>query len=472
MKRVFSYPTYLISPHSRLVIYGAGKNGEFLYNKITESGIYDVCGIVDKNYEMKIGLFPDVHPVDWLKSYKEFDFIIVSPSDISLREEIACILSKIGITSEKIVFMESFYSYISNETIPRTIHDEKKGRIRIGFFSYFSGLGDQIITLSVYRQFVLALPDCVIDVWTDNDTFSKAVFLCQSNLGRIILNDGESRIRHYDSYDLFVEISFEILIKAYNFERLSTANVEFAMRVKQHVNKQIDNFVDSMYSTYSDLVLLERARKFGTNRYGLLKGFGLFDDIDDNVRVNICDSAYKKFDSERIKGRIITFSYGANKVFEGTIRQTKMWVPEYYSRLFLLIKNSYPDTVIIQLGDEKASKIDGVDRYFLGYDLETVKCILERSVVHIDCEGGLVHLASHLGTQCIVLFGPTPVDFYGYENNINIVSPLCNGCMGMWKNYQFECLKYGQPICMGGIHPEIVFTEVKKVLGRVYARTI
>jgi ADP-heptose:LPS heptosyltransferase len=51
--------------------------------------------------------------------------------------------------------------------------------------------------------------------------------------------------------------------------------------------------------------------------------------------------------------------------------------------------------------------------------------------MHIDDEGGLVHMATALGTKCAVLFGPTPVGIFGYEQNINICADTCKECFGI-----------------------------------------
>ena len=64
----------------------------------------------------------------------------------------------------------------------------------------------------------------------------------------------------------------------------------------------------------------------------------------------------------------------------------------------------------------------------MGESLELVKYVLKGSLLHIDCDSGLVHLATQLGTKCVVLFGQTSVWYFGYEQNINIVSKVCNSC--------------------------------------------
>lgn len=52
----------------------------------------------------------------------------------------------------------------------------------------------------------------------------------------------------------------------------------------------------------------------------------------------------------------------------------------------------------------------------------------------------MVHLATQLGTRCVVLFGPTPSWFYGYEQNINIVAEICKECLRLYPDWQTKCI--------------------------------
>ncbi|MDR0485594.1 MAG: hypothetical protein LBH29_02575 [Elusimicrobiota bacterium] len=82
--------------------------------------------------------------------------------------------------------------------------------------------------------------------------------------------------------------------------------------------------------------------------------------------------------------------------------------------------------------------------------LNELYCILKRSLLHIDIEGGCVHIAKSLGTKSLVLFGITAPELVGYEENINIMSSLCNGCV------RYECPLYEEPVCVNAITPDFV----------------
>ena len=96
--------------------------------------------------------------------------------------------------------------------------------------------------------------------------------------------------------------------------------------------------------------------------------------------------------------------------------------------------------------------------------MEIVKHILRHAIFHLDIDAGLVHLATQLGTKCIVLFGPTPVDLLGYPQNINITAGDCQGCAGLYDDL-YKCARnMDKPECMYSITPELVLEHVEKYL--------
>ena len=101
-------------------------------------------------------------------------------------------------------------------------------------------------------------------------------------------------------------------------------------------------------------------------------------------------------------------------------------------------------------------KIVNADRHFLGCDLELTKYILANSLLHIGDEGGLFHLATQLGTKCLVLFGATSHYYYGYNKNINIISEVCYPCIDALPDWS-ECLRgFKESPCMLSITPQLV----------------
>ena len=105
-----------------------------------------------------------------------------------------------------------------------------------------------------------------------------------------------------------------------------------------------------------------------------------------------------------------------------------------------------------------------LSKYFLGKPFSFVTNVLSNSMLHIDIEGGMVHLASNLGTKCLVLFGPTQMKYYGYENNINIMAGDCHDCCGLYADVNKCARNMEKPECMYSITPEMVTEKIVKYL--------
>ena len=107
---------------------------------------------------------------------------------------------------------------------------------------------------------------------------------------------------------------------------------------------------------------------------------------------------------------------------------------------------------VIQLGIAEEEKIEGVTHYLNGQtSLEETGLLIKHGLCHIDTEGGLVHLANAVHTRCVVLFGPTPVEFFGYPQNINLEPSGCKACWFVTQNWLIECPRHTSgPECMSG----------------------
>lgn len=154
---------------------------------------------------------------------------------------------------------------------------------------------------------------------------------------------------------------------------------------------------------------------------------------------------------------------------------TRMWPLENYAKLVKLIKDKYPRCKIVQLGysPEWCRLIDGIDIDLRGKTtLFELKSLLFASALHIDYEGGMVHLRKALGVgKSIVLFGPTNPNWLGYDTNINICTNKCCFCENLTPNWQKYCSNHKFPhICMESITPEMVFNKVNAVLSSVKSR--
>ncbi len=145
----------------------------------------------------------------------------------------------------------------------------------------------------------------------------------------------------------------------------------------------------------------------------------------------------------------------------------KLWPVKNYVELIDKIKVSFPQYTIVEVGTGKGTSIKNVHRTLAGQtSLDEIKAILKNSLLHIDGEGGLVHLRHALkgGTSC-VLFGPSSPEVLGYSENINLSSNACPiHCEFYHDDWLKECVKNVDCICMKELKPDFVFSKIQEYL--------
>lgn len=149
--------------------------------------------------------------------------------------------------------------------------------------------------------------------------------------------------------------------------------------------------------------------------------------------------------------RYITIHDGAQKVMmeqSPSGRITKMLPPETWKETVRLLREQELEIVQLGLGNEPA--IEGVSVDLRGQcTLQETAIIIKNAVCHLDTEGGLVHLARAMQTRSVVLFGPTPVEFFGYSENINLAPTTCSNCWWITEDWCAHCPRsFTNPVCM------------------------
>ena len=126
------------------------------------------------------------------------------------------------------------------------------------------------------------------------------------------------------------------------------------------------------------------------------------------------------------------------------------------------LRERCPQTKIVQLGSKTSVPIAGVDLNLINTTtLPQAAALLRDAALHVDIEGGLVHVAASLGTRSVVLFGPTSLGYFGYPGNVNIASGFCGNCWGVTERWMETCPRgYGSARCMDLIDPARVVDAV------------
>lgn len=187
-------------------------------------------------------------------------------------------------------------------------------------------------------------------------------------------------------------------------------------------------------------------------------------------RLSIATAHRQPFEVSLDGCQYITVHNGFDRQFVMTGSATKVY--PHFSGVVRAIKQRHQDILIVQIGDAAASMpISGVDIDLLGQTtLSEAAGVINGALLHLDSEGGLVHVAAALGTPSAVIFGPTPPQFFAYEANINIPPRTCGGCWWVNETWMTKCPRgFADPACMTQ-DPRDVGAKINEWVGQVSHR--
>lgn len=344
------------------------------------------------------------------------------------------------------------------------IHRRKEfGSItRIAFFAG-GGLGDYIIYLPILDK-LMATGACLIDFYTDNNVeFPRKIYDKHPNLS--VFSTYFSGFQN-EQYDLVLDSDHYTTRRYCDSYKHISQNMPELDRYMFQIEKFNHTYrSDSTRQPWRNVVTLKHAKFSGLNRWTYLSlGSDVFDMREQYASIIVDESRYS---STLIQGLMyndyIVVSRGADPISGGE-KQTKIWPKEKYEEFIYLFKNKYPVIKVIQIAINEELGLDGVDEVIRNADLSDVELILKQALIFIGSEGGMVHLASQMSTKCVVVFGPTPVYYYGYNRNKNIVSPHCSDCMGAIEEWYTVCLyNHERAECMWNITATMVLNAVTEI---------
>jgi len=329
------------------------------------------------------------------------------------------------------------------------------------------GLGDTVIHRRFLEQIAARCPDCNFIIfcavvkqgrWVfENAPYVKGVFP--------LIMFSDYRIRHAD-----------IILHLNTFAFFDEEHCHFGKILKQapallemfsscrEKRKMWDCFIEKHPSL--DGAFARQAVLQGFNRYNFISHLlGIPTPgpvLDLRVNQKRASELSKRFRS------YITLNTGFDSYFIIAGKTaTKCYPQEHWERLVVLLKEKYPGLGIVQVGNKIGKHIAGVDTDLAGKThLDECAGILKNSRLHIDIEGGLVHICAALGTQCVTLFGPTSEEYFRYPHNINLRDDQCIACWWSTESWMMRCpRKYPRAECMYRLLPEKIMDAVSRVLG-------
>lgn len=466
----YLFPYEKIPYGSKILIYGAGDVGQEYLQQLLLSHYCEVVGFLDRAYDKYPQMVVQIYPVEDVQTLS-FDYVVLAFKMGAHVRAVTQTLMDFGVARDKIIYIEP--RKIVDVLVADSSSFADPPAYEFAFMcadvsialKYGPGLGDAIVKKKFFIELVRMLPDCKIDIYCPGVSgMIQSLYQDQKNLNVVINDGGALYTKMMGNYDIALTFSFLMDIDGLKEESLSNSNPVVANRMKAFQEAWKDYHLSNA-TVINRFVHFHRMKYMGLDYYTYPNFTGVFYIADHHVDIPLDASYEKRFQMLGLGKHYITINYGGGVTSSRKNNEiAKEWPFEYLEKFVRLFKEKYPTVQVVQLGAADTLRVDGADAYFMGESLELVKYILLHSQLHIDKEGGLVHLATQLGVKCVVCFGPTQEWFFGYSENINIKAGNCHGCHCLYDGFDVCARGMDKPECMWSITPEMVMERVKEYI--------
>ncbi|MBB6253810.1 glycosyltransferase family 9 protein [Nitrospirillum iridis] len=303
------------------------------------------------------------------------------------------------------------------------------------------GIGDALYLSAVVRALGVMFPQAnlflghanskIKEIFKNNPFVTDAISLDYKAMTTLL-----ATVHSLDIFDLVVDVRYVV---NYTMPPKSRAPLDFVRQASYraaewqryiryrwpHLNNAFSNEVTARGMSKYDI--MGYTGNIEVDRYSELDFF-----------VNQCDEPLIQ---DLLGKRYITIHHGADKkMSDGNGIQTKNLPNSTWGLICGLLRQA--NYTVVQLGEEHEHLVSGVDVDLRGkLDLNGAAYVLKHADVHIDTEGGLVHMARAMHTVSVVAFGPTPAPFFGYPQNENIEATICNNCWWLANDWSSRCVR-------------------------------
>ena len=471
----------MVQNMKKIIVYGAGNNCIYSMNEIVKR--YVVVGICDGD-ESKWGMYLFGCRVGRIADHAEdnFDLVVVTPS---YSESVIDSLVDAGVDKDRIIMLDEALSVaVSASEIQDTIvstgrikHDATDRNTCSVAVIFYGGLGDYIIGKNwlYHLDEQVGLSNANVDAYFSPNALenARAVFDDCSLIRKIkAIDTSDPELVDKDVYDLVLSYSIFPAVRYLNKGYLSNKAelFSYAIRIKAfgdaHYNTGFFSSHD-FYRTVTSLFAL-----FPEKKYHEL--YDVLNDMEDTGSYH-CSYSIEIDEKEYLYGlglennRFITVNTGANEEYTRK-PGTRTWAHANWMKLITLLKEQVSaDIKIVRMGlADPGGSVNDADIDLCGRtSVEQAKVLLKNALIHIDYEGGLVHLRHVLcGKPSVVLHGPTSVERYGYSENTAIRSGECpKACEWSSRDWLNVCHYDKDPnVCMRSITPEQVMNQTVKTI--------
>lgn len=327
------------------------------------------------------------------------------------------------------------------------------GRLAIAI-TVSGGLGDLIVIARWMRDLAAGVEPFSFDVFAPAPSLATWVFAPIPGFGRAYpdtLDDLAGR-----GYDLRLRVNQTVVVRyeSVRWARLRKAPRMLAVAAKMNAARHRGGLEPYILNhPRLDNGLARKAVYAGRNRNDFLHALTGLDYGGDRLGLAADESVLERLG---LAGRaFVTVHNGFDTNFVITGQRATKCYP-HFAAVVAGLKAARPDLAVVQLGTTTSDPIPGVDLDLIGKtSLAEVAGLLRATALHLDNEGGLVHLAACYGRRSLVVFGPTPSAYFGYPQNINVDPVRCGGCWWIDELWMDRCPRgMAQPECMFTQPPE------------------
>ncbi|MGE5452515.1 MAG: glycosyltransferase family 9 protein [Acidobacteriota bacterium] len=324
----------------------------------------------------------------------------------------------------------------------------KSDKHRIAF-QIAGGMGDHILAARFVRDVTHAAGDIEFDVFCSRPGIAKWIFSDIS--GCRLIADRKSNIK-------ILRHEYVGIINAQTFADVIWENKS---ETQDRIHTTIKNILANIRISASDiqLVIKHHPHLDGyLGHYASLKGYRRHNYLHaaagivyggDKLNLPYDNKIFSRLGLDATE-QYITISNGYDEEAHSEKGKPATKVYPYFCEIIKSIKQKYPSIKLVQIGTDTSTPISGIDINLINMtSLQEASALIKNARLHIDNEGGLVHLAAALGTPSAVIFGPTLATYFGYESNLNIAPVVCGGCWWMERTWMTKCVRNEEkPPCM------------------------
>jgi hypothetical protein len=327
-----------------------------------------------------------------------------------------------------------------------------------------SGLGNALISFAWVQKFLRDVPTKIcIDLYAPSHL---AKYLC-TDISFVDTIYNKALFPITTGYDLKLRLSHFVEVASFNMANISFVSSQLAETIsKWFLFSQTHGKYIKRAPQY-DGAWAKLCGLMGWNRWSELGASGGLAFSEQDIGL----LPVPKNENEILRhlklaaGQYITVHTGASA--KPSQRQTKNWPLSHWEKFCSLLKEQRPDILLVQIGTADNHNIRGVDLNLSGKTtLESLAVVLKNARLHVDEDSGLVQMRHLLHGKSVVLFGPTVAAYTGLPGNVNLVSPICSGCLGLENDWKDKCvLRYETSrSCLEALPPSLVAKEVFKCL--------